>query len=111
MALADSDIVTAVNGAGFPDAATLQDGFTVLLAFAQALEAAAKAANTTPPTTVAQLAGAFAQRASLSVQIQALQAQLASINAGQVTATANAETARQNIQGQISTLTAQIAAV
>jgi len=104
MPLTDTDIVTAVNSNNFT-AQQLNDGFAVVLAFAQALETAATANN----TSVNALASTFANQASLSVQIQALQAALSGLNATQQTQNQSIETSRQSIQTQISTLTSQLA--
>jgi len=102
--LTDSDVLSAINGNNFT-AQQLQDGFAVVLAFAVALEAAATAAN----TTVSALATSFANRSSISVQMQQLQAQLTGLANTQATQNQSIETQRQTIQTQINMLTSQLA--
>lgn len=107
MALTDTDLVNAANAAGFGSIQELTDAFTVAKAFSDALEAAAAAS--TPPTTVAALAQSFANRASLSTQMQQLQATLDALSTTQQSQNQAIEAQRQTLQGRINAINAALA--
>lgn len=106
MALIDSDIITAVNGAGFTTLQQLQDGLTVAQAFAVAIEAAATATG----KTVAQIASAFATQAVLQSQGVAIQAQIANASAARDAATTTANAGIATLQTELNSVNAQYAA-